>query len=180
MLADVIPGIRVVKAFAQESARRPASREANYHNLALNDRINKTWSLFGPTVTPAHRNRPAGGVGLRHLAESTGEITVGVPHRLPAYISCFYTRLDSSEPHRFGDAKAAAGASASSTSSTTSPACRSRPIRSISSPCESEIEFRSCGFRYGTRAVIWDVSLTIHPGEMIGLVGHPGSGKSTW
>ncbi len=38
---------------------------------------------------------------------------------------------------------------------------------------------RKVGFRYGNRAVIRDVDLTIEPGEMIGLVGHSGAGKST-
>jgi len=42
-----------------------------------------------------------------------------------------------------------------------------------------EIELKGVGFRYGTRAVTRDVDLLIHPGEMIGLVGHSGSGKST-
>ena len=42
-----------------------------------------------------------------------------------------------------------------------------------------EIELKGVGFRYGARAVTRDVDLLIHPGEMIGLVGHSGSGKST-
>jgi ATP-binding cassette subfamily B protein len=42
-----------------------------------------------------------------------------------------------------------------------------------------QIEIRNAGFRYGNRAVIKDINLTIAPGEMIGLVGHSGSGKST-
>jgi ATP-binding cassette subfamily B protein len=39
---------------------------------------------------------------------------------------------------------------------------------------------REVGFRYGNRAVIRGMNLNIKPGEMIGLVGHSGSGKSTW
>lgn len=42
-----------------------------------------------------------------------------------------------------------------------------------------ELEFRHVGFRYGNRKVIKDLSLTIAPGEMVGLVGHTGAGKST-
>jgi ATP-binding cassette subfamily B protein len=42
-----------------------------------------------------------------------------------------------------------------------------------------EIEVRSVGFRYGNRAVLHGVDMTIAPGEMIGLVGQSGSGKST-
>jgi ATP-binding cassette subfamily B protein len=41
------------------------------------------------------------------------------------------------------------------------------------------IELRNVGFRYGSRSVTRGISLTIEPGEMIGLVGHSGSGKST-
>ena len=50
VLADTIPGIRVVKAFAQEKRETDRFREANANNLAVNDKLNKTWSLFGPTV----------------------------------------------------------------------------------------------------------------------------------
>jgi ATP-binding cassette subfamily B protein len=51
VLADTIPGIRVVKAFAQESREAARFRAANVHNLEVNDRVNKVWSLFSPTVT---------------------------------------------------------------------------------------------------------------------------------
>src|SRR6185503_13249327 len=44
---------------------------------------------------------------------------------------------------------------------------------------KGELEFRNVGFRYGTRKVIRDLNLHIQPGEMIGLVGHTGAGKST-
>jgi len=51
VLADTIPGIRVVKAFAQEKRESARFHQANEHNLAVNDRINKIWSLFSPSVT---------------------------------------------------------------------------------------------------------------------------------
>ena len=50
VLADTIPGIRVVKAFAQEQREAQRFREANARNLAVNNRVNKVWSLFTPTV----------------------------------------------------------------------------------------------------------------------------------
>ena len=51
VLADTIPGIRVVKAFAQEKREAHRFREANRHNLAVNDKLNRVWSLFSPTVS---------------------------------------------------------------------------------------------------------------------------------
>jgi serine transporter len=51
VLADTIPGIRVVKAFAQEAREASRFRTANKHNLAVNDKLNKVWSLFSPTVS---------------------------------------------------------------------------------------------------------------------------------
>ncbi len=45
---------------------------------------------------------------------------------------------------------------------------------------DGKIEFQSVCFGYGlNRAVIDDLTLTVSPGEKVGLVGHSGAGKST-
>ncbi len=42
-----------------------------------------------------------------------------------------------------------------------------------------EIRFEHVSFRYGSRLVLNDVSFSVKPGQMVGIVGHTGSGKST-
>ncbi|MEW9900975.1 ABC transporter transmembrane domain-containing protein [Chitinivorax sp. PXF-14] len=179
VLADTIPGIRVVKAFAQEQREAQRFREANKHNLAVNDRLNKVWSLFSPTVSLLTE------IGLLVVwafgiwQVSKGDITVGVLTAFLAYIGRFYTRLDSMSRIVSVTQKAAAGAKRifdilDHVSSVPEPA---NPVRLPQ--VEGHIEVRDARFRYGNRAVIKGVNLDIRPGEMIGLVGHSGSGKST-
>ncbi|KJK23747.1 ABC transporter [Burkholderiaceae bacterium 16] len=179
VLADTIPGIRVVKAFAQEKREVERFREANRHNLAINDRVNAVWSLFTPTVTLLTE------IGLLVVwifgiwQVSHNAITVGVLVAFLTYISRFYTRLDSMSRIVSVTQKAAAGAKrifdildhVSSVPEPVRPAHLER--------VEGAIELRDLGFRYGNRAVIRGLNLSIKPGEMIGLVGHSGSGKST-
>lgn len=179
VLADTIPGIRVVKAFAQEKREATRFREANQHNLIVNDRINKIWSLFSPSVTLLTE------IGLLLVwafgiwQVSRNEITVGVLTAFLAYISRFYTRLDSMSRIVSVTQKAASGAKrifdildhVSSVPEPTNPVHFDKVI--------GKIEIKDAGFRYGNRAVIKELNLVIEPGEMIGLVGHSGSGKST-
>jgi ATP-binding cassette subfamily B protein len=179
VLADTIPGIRVVKAFAQEKREAERFQEANRHNLAINDRLNKTWSLFSPTVTLLTE------IGLLVVWAfgiwqiSKGDITVGVLTAFLAYISRFYARLDSMSRIVSVTQKAAAGAKrifdildhVSSVPEPTNPVHLTKVT--------GQIELKKASFRYGTRAVTRDVDLVIRPGEMVGLVGHSGSGKST-
>ena len=54
-----------------------------------------------------------------------------------------------------------------------------RSPQQLPSPLQGRIDIQDVGFRYGNRAVIRNLNLTIQPGEMIGLVGQSGSGKST-
>ena len=68
VLADTIPGIRVVKAFAQEQREVERFRQANDHVLHANDRVNAHLVVLRPDRRPADAARPAGGLGLRHLA----------------------------------------------------------------------------------------------------------------
>ena len=51
VLADTIPGIRVVKAFAQEKREIERFGHRNQHVFDSNIRVNVLWSFFGPTVT---------------------------------------------------------------------------------------------------------------------------------
>ncbi|NSX15143.1 ABC transporter ATP-binding protein [Cupriavidus taiwanensis] len=179
VLADTIPGIRVVKAFAQEKREVSRFREANKHNLAINDRVNAVWSLFTPTVTLLTE------IGLLIVwvfgiwQVSHSAITVGVLVAFLTYISRFYTRLDSMSRIVSVTQKAAAGAKRifdilDHVSSVPEPVRPAKLER-----VEGAIDMSDLGFRYGNRAVIRGLNLSIAPGEMIGLVGHSGSGKST-
>jgi ATP-binding cassette subfamily B protein len=179
VLADTIPGIRVVKAFAQEKREAQRFREVNQHNLAVNDKLNKTWSLFTPTVSLLTE------VGLLVVwafgiwLVSKQQITVGVLTAFIAYIGRFYGRLDSMSRIVSVTQKAAAGAKrifdildhVSNVPETANPVKIGK--------LEGRIDMKNLGFRYGNRSVIRGLDLQIRPGEMIGLVGHSGSGKST-
>ncbi len=179
VLADTIPGIRVVKAFAQEKRESDRFRDANMHNLAVNDKLNRTWGLFAPTVTMLTE------VGLLivwafgiWLVIHHG-VTVGVLVAFIAYIGRFYGRLDSMSRIVSHTQKAAAGAKrifdildhSSSVPDPTNPV----PM----APVPGTIAIRDVGFRHGSRRILKGINFDIRPGEMIGLVGHSGSGKST-
>jgi len=180
VLADTIPGIRVVKAFAQEKREANRFRDANKHNLAVNDRINFVWSLFSPTVTLMTEVGLLVVWGFGIWLVSQHQITVGVLTAFLAYIGRFYTRLDSMSRIVSHTQKAAAGAKrifeildhVSSVPEATQP--QKLPV-----PLQGRIDIQDAGFRYGNRAVIRNLNLSIRPGEMIGLVGQSGSGKST-
>ena len=179
VLADTIPGIRVVKAFAQERRETQRFRVANAINLTVNDRVNRVWSLFSPTVTLLTEAGLLVVWAFGIWLVSKNQITVGVLTAFLAYISRFYTRLDSMSRIVSTTQRAAAGAKRlfdilDHVSSVPEPAV---PV--VMPAVRGRIEIREVGFRYGNRAVLRGVDLAIEPGEMIGLVGHSGSGKTT-
>ena len=179
VLTDTIPGIRVVKAFAQEKRELNRFVDSNRHNLQINDRVNRVWSLFTPTVTLLTE------VGLLVVwafgiwQVANNNVSVGVLVAFLAYIGRFYIRLDTMSRIVSHTQKAAAGTKrifdildhVSSVPEPINPA----PL----GPIQGKIDLRGVGFRYGNRAVTKGIDLHISPGEMIGLVGHSGSGKST-
>jgi ATP-binding cassette, subfamily B, bacterial len=198
VLADTIPGVRVVKAFAQEKREASRFKDANQRNLEVNDKLNKTWSLFTPTVSLLTD------IGLLVVWAfgvwliSKNNITVGVLTAFIAYIGRFYGRLDSMSRIVSVTQKAAAGAKRifdilDHVSNVPDPV---DPVDVGSSAVSADgglgvgglgagatarggISIEGVTFRYGSRTVIRDMNLHIKPGEMIGLVGHSGSGKST-
>ena len=179
VLADTIPGVRVVKAFAQEERESDRFRLANEHNLAVNDRVNRVWALFSPTITLLTEIGllVVWAFGIWQIANDA--ITVGMLTACLAYIGRFYTRLDSmSRIVAFTQQAATASKRIfdilDHVSSVPEP---SQPVKLTK--VQGLIELNNVGFRYGNRSVTRGINLKIAPGEMIGLVGHSGSGKST-
>ncbi|MCX6876594.1 MAG: ABC transporter ATP-binding protein [Verrucomicrobia bacterium] len=179
VLADTIPGVRVVKAFAQEEREAQRFRDANARNLAVNNRVNKAWSLFSPTVSVLTEISLLVVWGFGIWQVSKHQITVGVLVAFLAYTGRFYARLGSMSRIVTVTQRAAAGAKRifdilDHVSSVPEP---TQPLHLAH--VHGAIKLRHVSFRYGTQAILDDVNLTLSPGEMIGLVGHSGSGKST-
>ncbi|MDX1964022.1 MAG: ABC transporter ATP-binding protein [Pirellulales bacterium] len=179
VLADTIPGIRVVKAFAQEQREVERFDAANQQVLDTNDRVNVVWSFFGPLVRLLTQFGLfiVWGVGawliFRH------ELTYGDLQAFITYILGFYGRSESII--MMVNAVQRAGASAQRIfeilDRVPSVAEPLRPVHP--GRLQGHVELREVRFKYGTREVLHGINLTIEPGEMIGLVGPSGAGKST-
>lgn len=179
VLADTIPGIRVVKAFAQEDREIERFRGANTAVMLANQRVNAVWTFFWPLITFLNNL----GVlvvwlcGVYLIARH--ELTVGALLEFVLLSGRFYGRLESMS--RMVNASQRAAASAQRmfeildrVSSVPEPA-KPVPLTRL----RGDIELKHVGFRYGNRKVIKNVDLSIRAGEMIGLVGPTGAGKST-
>lgn len=179
VLADTIPGIRVVKAFAQESREIERFRRANQQVVDANNRVNTLWSFFSPMVLFLTEVGALIIWGCGVWLIQKGDVQVDVLLQFVAYIGRFYTRLESMS--RIAASVQRAGAAAhrlfeilDRQPSVPEPT-EARPI----GRAQGAIELRDVRFRYGKREVIHGVNLKIEPGEMIGLVGPSGAGKST-
>lgn len=179
VLADTIPGIRVVKAFAQEQREIERFRTANDRVFQANCRVNRLWAFFEPVVSlfTALGLAVVWGYGSARIFQH--DIKFGDLYLFVAYISSFYARMDSMS--RMVAAVQRAGASAHRIFAILDrvPSV-AEPVHPVHpGTLKGNVEFRDVGFHYGTRPVLKEINLTVRPGEMIGLVGPSGSGKTT-
>lgn len=179
VLADTIPGVRVVKAFAQEGREVERFKTSNDRVLQVNDRVNLTWCFFGPVMTFLTTLGLVVVWAFACWRVFNSYITVGVLTAFLAYITRFYTRSESMIRIFSNLQRAAASAQrifeildrVPSVPEPTKPVAPGR--------LEGRIELKGVRFKYGTREVLHGIDLKIAPGEMIGLVGPSGAGKST-
>ena len=179
VLTDTIPGVRVVKAFAQENREIERFRTSDQHIFDANDRVNKTWAFFTPMVELL---TDAGliavwAVGAWSVAHDA--ITVGVLTGFVWYIKDFYGRVESMSKFFSSAQRAANSAHRIFEILDVEPDMPANDGSIKLGRMKGEIEFKDVKFRHGSRQVMKGVSLKIAPGEMIGLVGASGAGKTT-
>jgi ATP-binding cassette subfamily B protein len=179
VLADTIPGVRVVKAFAQENREIERYRQANDRILAANERLNVVWSFFWTVIALLIQGGliVIWGYGSWRIAQN--QISVGTLNVFILLIGRFYARLESMSKLFASTARATNSARRIFEILDRSPSV-AEPANPVPiDRLRGEIEFRDVDFKYGTRQVIFDFNLHVKPGEMIGLVGHSGAGKTT-
>jgi ATP-binding cassette, subfamily B, bacterial len=179
ILADTIPGIRVVKAFSQERREIARFAQANQRIVEVNNRNNALWTFFWPLVALLNQIGllVVWAVGARQVLHH--QVTVGVLTAFIAYISRFYTRVESMSRMLTATQKASAGAQRLFEILDRVPSVLDPKDPLPIGEMRGEIELDRVSFRYGSRLVLDDVSFSVAPGQMIGIVGHTGSGKST-
>ena len=179
ILSDSIPGIRVVKAFSQEQREIARFEQANQVIVANNNKVNTLWTSFWPLVALLNQLGllVVWAVGAWQILHH--QITVGVLTAFVAYISRFYTRVESMSRVLTVTQRAAAAAQRLFDILDRVPTVIDAKDPVPLDHVEGEIRFEQVSFRYGSRLVLNDVSFCVKPGQMVGIVGHTGSGKST-
>ncbi len=187
IVADALPGVRVIKAFSQE--KREVSRFGGKNQQVCDSEMDMitVWTLFGPVLQFCSQIGTIlvwtiGGywaVQEQLYPESTGM----EPGTLLAYV--VFMRLFYRPIHQISHMDRQFNRAATSVQRIfevldTEPTIFSRTGANRKAQLEGRIELRNVSFSYdGVRRVLRDINLQIAPGEMVGLAGPSGSGKTT-
>jgi ATP-binding cassette subfamily B protein len=179
-LSGMLSGIRVVKAFAQEPRESDRFHAASDHLRHWREWVERTNTTYAATMQIVFG---LGGLIVWYVGGRDvigGSMTLGQLIAFLAYLAMFYAPL---------------GALSNFTTWLTSFLSGSKRVLElldtpalIAEPAapqpwtdvRGEIRFENVTFGYDrNQPVLHDVSFTVAPGEMVGIVGRSGSGKTT-
>ena len=180
VMSDSLQGLRVVKAFAQEEREIGRFERRSRELCVANMQAEQTWATLLPIlwfVLTAGQFIVwyAGGVGVIDVGVTTGTLVMFI-----GYISMLYGPLQMvtrmwdwigrclAASERVFEVMDAQREEADPASQIRLPEMKGR------------VKFNNVTFGYDkNRPVLHNIELDVEPGEMIGLVGHSGAGKST-
>lgn len=181
LLQDILSGIRVVKAFGREEREIQRFSEAtkDYTDITADNekKLNTIFSALGFIMGAGHFLILYFG-GKLILGE---EMLVGEMLQFSSYASMIYGPLQymTNVPRWFNQAMTSTERIFEVIDEEPDVKDRPDPIRL--KDIKGEIEFRDVTFGYFKHEpVLKNINIKIKPGEMIGLVGHSGAGKSTF
>lgn len=180
-LADSIPCIKVVKSFAGENRSSDKFEEKNNDWLQMDLKIGKLATAFPQIISflVTCGTLIIWGVGGSRVIEGVPGYSAGLIVSFISYASMFYN------PVTFFANLSDSFQSALASTEKILDILEAEPethaeSHVIPKDLKGKIEFLHVGFSFDrTKKVLDDVTLTINPGEVVGIVGTTGSGKST-
>jgi ATP-binding cassette subfamily B protein len=183
LLSDTIPGIRVVKAFNQETRENERFGGRNYDCTDEFNRIHASWTTFWPALMMS--------VQLvmilvwvlaipRLLGGATPTLSTGTFVSFLLYMTMFLEPVEI-----IGRVSRMMNRATSSAHRVFEILDTEPEVVDVAEPVKLErvqgaVELENVTFSYdGVRQVIHNLSFQVKPGELIGLVGPSGSGKTT-
>lgn len=172
-----LAGVRVVRAFSQEEVEIGAFRNLCHDFLRKNLGFARLWGVFYPALELLMGLSFLCILWLGGLQVAHGTISLGTFVAFNAYVAMLNWPMVSlgwvvnlfqrgtASMARINDILGEV------------PAVRDGPLAARA--LEGRLEFRHLDFSYGDVPVLVDVNLVIEPGEMVGIVGPTGSGKTT-
>ena len=185
VLSDTIPGIQVVKAFGQE--QKEISRFNKANDIVTNEfkNIHHSWTKFWPVLMM--------GISLMmisvwifavpRLISNTGSqdhLTVGTFVSFLLYMTMFSHPIEVIGQMSRMVNRALSSAYRIFEILDTVPSMKNGTVEILREDFKGNVSFKEVTFSYdGVRPILKGVSFDVKQGEMIGLVGASGGGKST-
>jgi ATP-binding cassette subfamily B protein len=179
-VSDALGGVRVVKAFGKEA------REVERFDGRSNDlreagrRAEQAWATLFPTLwfIAGSGSLIVWYVGGREVLG--GAMSLGTLLAFQSFLAMFYAPLQYFSRMADYMARSLTATERVFEILDMEPEVRDAPDAVSMPEVRGRVEFRHVTFGYEAhRPVLKDISLCAEPGELIGLVGHSGAGKST-
>ena len=180
-LSDTIPCIKVVKSFTGESRSSSKFEEKNAEWLKMDLKIGKLATAFPQIVSflVTCGSLIIWGVGGSKVIDGVSGFSAGLIVSFISYASMFYNPVTffANLSDSFQGALASTEKILDILEAEPETQAESHVVPD---KLKGRIEFLHVGFSFDrTKKVLDDVTFTIEPGEVVGIVGTTGSGKST-
>jgi ATP-binding cassette subfamily B protein len=184
VVGDALPGVKVVKAFANERKELDRFDRRSEEYTRHEEEVVGLWATLQPVIAATmHLGRTlvwfVGGWLI--IRNPSPQNSLGTLFMFNAFVTQFYEPIMELANSNRMVTRAATSAQRVFEVLDTAPEIYSRSGALAKDRLDGRVEFKQVSFSYeGAQPALREVSMLAEPGEMIGLCGSSGAGKSTF